>query len=193
MILKLIIILVLLYYLVLLLWFGKNQKDIKPINKTTPKRARSIIGKSTYIVTIPLGTDQTAHQNYAEPMQVDFEMEYDDDEEEEELSIDLELEEIAMLTNEDFKSAQGLSFEEMSEAVEVIQQKETTEEKERQAAQTISLMQQTALFDIMIEQLDGGRQRVADILSKYETGLVNNDSESASANELEEFDLDSYL
>ena len=190
MILKLIIILVLLYYLVLLLWFGKNQKDIKPINKTTPKRARSIIGKSTYIVTIPLGTDQTAHQNYDEPMQVDFEMEYDDDEE---LSIDLELEEIALLTNEDIKSAQGLSFEEMSQAVEVIQQKETTEEIERQAAQTISLMQQTALFDIMIEQLDGGRQRVADILSKYETGLVNNDSESASANELEEFDLDSYL
>ena len=99
MILKLIIILVLLYYLVLLLWFGKNQKDIKPINKTTPKRARSIIGKSTYIVTIPLGTDQTAHQNYAEPMQVDFEMEYDD--EEEDPLIDLELEEIALLTNED--------------------------------------------------------------------------------------------
>ena len=124
-------------------------------------------------------------------MQVDFEMEYDD--EEEDPLIDLELEEIALLTNEDIKSAQGLSFEEMSQAVEVIQQKETTEEIERQAAQTISLMQQTALFDIMIEQLDGGRQRVADILSKHETGLVNNDSESASANELEEFDLDSYL
>ena len=190
MILKLIIILVILYYLVLLLWFRKNQKDIKPINMTTPKRARSIIGKSTYIVTIPLEADQTAHQNYAEPMQVDFEMEYDDDEE---LSIDLELEEIALLANEDVKSAQGLSFEQMSLAVEVIQQKETTEEKERQAAQTISLMQQTALFDIMIEQLDGGRQRVAEMLSKYETGLVQNDSESASANELEEFDLDSYL
>ena len=191
MILKLIIILVLLYYLVLLLWFGKNQKDIKPINKTTPKRARSIIGKSTYIVTIPLEADQTTPQNYAEPMQVDFEIEYDD--EEEDPLIDLELEEIALLTNEDIKSAQGLSFEEMSQAVEVIQQKETTEEIERQAAQTISLMQQTALFDIMIEQLDGGRQRVADILSKYETGLVNNDSESASANELEEFDLGRYL
>ena len=177
--------------MLLLLWFRKKQKDVKPINKIIPKRARSIIGKSTYIVTIPLGTDQTAHQNYDEPMQVDFEMEYDD--EEEDPLIDLELEEIALLTNEDIKSAQGLSFEEMSQAVEVIQQKETTEEIERQAAQTISLMQQTALFDIMIEQLDGGRQRVADILSKYETGLVNNDSESASANELEEFDLDSYL
>lgn len=191
MILKLIIILVILYYLVLLLWFRKNQKGVKPINKIIPKRARSIIGKSTYIVSIPLEADQTAHQNYAEPMQVDFEMEYDD--EEEDPLIDLELEEIALLTNEDIKSAQGLSFEEMSLVVEVIQQEKTTEEKERQVAQTITLMQQTALFDIMIEQLDGGRQRVADILSKYETGLVNNDSESASANELEEFDLDSYL
>lgn len=191
MILKLIIILVLLYYLVLLLWFRKKQKDVKPINKIIPKRARSIIGKSTYIVTIPLEADQTTPQNYAEPMQVDFEMEYD--EEEEDPLIDLELEEIALLTNEDIKSAQGLSFEEMSQVVEVIQQKETTEEIERQAAQTISLMQQTALFNIMIEQLDGGRQRVADILSKYETGLVINDFGDESTKELEEFDLGRYL
>ena len=191
MILKLIIILVILYYLLLLLWFRKNQKDVKPINNIIPKRTRSIIGKSTYIVSIPLEADQTAHQNYAEPMQVDFEIEYDD--EEEDPLIDLELEEIALLTNEDIKSAQGLSFEEMSQVVEVIQQEQTTEEKERQAAQTISLMQQTALFDIMIEQLDRGRQRVEEMLSKYDSGLVNNDSEGASANELEEFDLGRYL
>ena len=191
MILKLIIILVILYYLLLLLWLRKDQNDVKPINKIIPKRARSIIGKSTYIISIPLDPDQTTTENYAEPMQVDFEMEYDD--EEEELSNNLELEEIALFTNEDVKSAQGLSFEEMSQVVEVIQQEQTTEEKERQAAQTISLMQQTALFDIMIEQLDGGRQRVAEMMSKYDKGLVNDDSESASANELEEFDLDSYL
>ena len=191
MILKLIIILVILYYLFLLLWFGKNQKDVKPINKIIPKSARSIIGKSTYIVTIPLEADQTTPENYAEPMQVDFEMEYDD--EEEDPLIDLELEEIALLTNEDIKSAQGLSFEEMFQVVVVIQQEQTTEEKERQAAQTISLMQQTALFDIMIEQLDGGRQRVADMLSKYETELVNNDSESESEKKLEDFDLEMYL
>ena len=92
MILKLIIILVILYYLVLLLWLRKNQKGVKPINKIIHKRARTIIGKSTYIVSIPLEADQITHENYAEPMQVDFEMEYDD----EELSIDLELEEIAL-------------------------------------------------------------------------------------------------
>ncbi len=189
MILKLIIILVLLYYLVLLLWIRKKQKDVKPINKTIPKRAGFIIGKSTYIVTIPLGADQTTPQNYAEPMQVDFEMEYDDDE----LSIDLELEEIALLTNEDVKSAQGLSFEEMSQVVEVIQQKETTEEIERQAAQTISLMQQTALFDIMIEQLDGGRQRVADMLGKYGANTSEHKSETLTPKNLEEFNLNSFL
>ena len=191
MILKLIIILALLYYLVLLLWLRKDQKNVKPINKIIPKRAISIIGKSTYIVSIPLEVDQTTPENFAEPMQVDFEMQYDD--EEEELSIDLELEEIALFTNEDIKSAQGLSFEEMSQAVEVIQQNEATEEIERQAAQTISLMQQTALFDIMIEQLNGGRQRVADMLSKYKTGLAFDDSEKESEKELEEFDLGRYL
>jgi len=191
MILKLIIILVILYYLLLLLWLRKDQNDVKPINKIIPKRARSIIGKSTYIISIPLDPDQTTTENYAEPMQVDFEMEYDD--EEEELSNNLELEEIALFTNEDVKSAQGLSFEEMSLVVEVIQQEKTTEEKERQVAQTITLMQQTALFDIMIEQLDGGRQRVAEMLSKYETGLVENDSGDESAKELEDFDLGRYL
>ena len=179
--------------MLLLLWFGKNQKDIKPINKTTPKRARSIIGKSTYIVTIPLEADQTTPQNYAEPMQVDFEIEYDD--EEEDPLIDLELEEMGLVSTEIFKSAQGLSFEEMSQAIDTIQQvnKSFNDEEERQTVQTISKMQQTALFDIMIEQLDGGRQRVAEMMSKYDKGLVNDDSESASANELEEFDLDSYL
>ena len=179
--------------MVLLLWFRKKQKDVKPINKITPKRARSIIGKSTYIVSIPLGTDQTAHQNYDEPMQVDFEMEYDD--EEEDPLIDLELEEMGLVSTEIFKSAQGLSFEEMSQAIDIIQQvnKSFNDEEERQTVQTISKMQQTALFDIMIEQLDGGRQRVAEMMSKYDKGLVNDDSESASANELEEFDLGRYL
>ncbi len=110
-------------------------------------------------------------------MQVDFEMEYD-----EELSIDLELEEIALLTNEDIKSAQGLSFEEMSQVVEVIQQEQTTKEKERQAAQTITLMQQTALFDIMIDQLDGGRQRVADMLGKYGANTSEHKSETLTPN-----------
>ena len=190
MILKLIIAIIIFYYLVLILWYRKELKEVRSINKIIPKRTISIIGKSTYIVRGPLETEQSIPEDYAEPMQVDFEMEYDDGED---LFVDLELEEIELLTNEEVKSAQGLSFEEMSQAVEVIQQKQTTEEIERQAAQTISLMQQTALFDIMIEQLDGGRQRVSDILSKYETGLVNDDSESASANELEEFDLDSYL
>ena len=126
-------------------------------------------------------------------MQVDFEIEYDD--EEEDPLIDLELEEMGLVSTEIFKSAQGLSFEEMSQAIDIIQQvnKSFNDEEERQTVQTISKMKQTALFDIMIEQLDGGRQRVAEMMSKYDKGLVNDDSESASANELEEFDLDSYL
>ena len=152
------------YSLLLLLWFRKKQKDVKPINKIIPKRARTIIGKSTYIISIPLEINQTTPENYAEPMQVDFEMEYDD----EELYIDWELEEIALLTSEDIRAAQGLSFEEMSQVVEVILQVQTTEKKERQTVQTIYLMKQTALFDIMIEQLNGDRQRVADMLSKYD-------------------------
>lgn len=82
----------------------------------------------------------------------------------------------------------------MSQAVDAIQQNDVSDESERKAVQTITQMQQTDLFELMIEQIDGGRQRVAEMLSRVEK---ENASEYTKQNEhkidLKEFDLDSYL
>ena len=45
----------------------------------------------------------------------------------------------------------------------------------------------------MIEQLDGGRQRVAEMLGKYQTDLDNDNSENESKKEVEDIDLGRYL
>lgn len=127
-----------------------------------------------------------------EPMEVDFDIEYE--EEEEDPTVDLELEEVLLQTDGETHSAQGLSFEEMSEAVDIIQEEDVSEEKERKAVQTISKMQQTALFDIMIEQINDGRQRVAEMLGKYEANSSEDTSEDLiTPEDLEDFNLNSFL
>lgn len=123
-------------------------------------------------------------------MQIDFEMEYDDDEEDD-ILIDLGLEEIGLISNEAIKSAQGLSFEEMSQALDIIQNdnKSIDEYEERQAVQTIAQMQQTELFDIMIEQIAIGKEKVEKMLSKYESELINYNLKST----MNSFDTDKFL
>ena len=55
-------------------------------------------------------------------------------------------------------------------------------------------MQQTALFDIMIEQINDGKQRVDKMLGKYDVNPSEGTSETLiTSKDLEEFNLDSFL
>ena len=196
MILKITIAIVALYYLILTIWFNKKRRPINIDNVIISKKALSIIGKSTYIVdttsTID-NKDQNSEKDF-QPMQIDFEMEYDDDEDD--ILIDLELEEIGLISNEAIKSAQGLSFEEMSQALDIIQNdnKSTDENEERLAVQTIAKMQQTDLLDIMVEQIEGGKQRVSEMLSKIEEINTQKNIEIGKENvDLRGFDLEVYF
>ena len=161
---------VLLYYLILAIWLNKKRRSTNTDNTIISKKALSIIGKSTYIVdtTPTIDSQAQSHEIDLQPMQIDFEMEYDDNEED--ILIDSELEEIGLISNEAINSAQGLSFEEMSQALDIIQNdnKSIEENEERQAVQTIAKMQQTDLFELMIKHIYGGRQRVADMLNRAE-------------------------
>ena len=195
MILKITIAIALLYYLILAIWLNKKRKSINTDNVIISKKALSIIGKSTYIIDTKPTIDYKAqnHEIDLQPMQIDFEMEYDDDEDD--ILIDLELEEIGLISNEAIKSAQGLSFEEMSQALDIIQNDNQIidENEERQAVQTIAKMQQTELFDLMIEQIEGGKKMVGEMLSKYGIEKSNNSNEKAANEEFYRFDLDRYL
>ena len=191
MILKITIVIVVLYYLILTIWFNKKRRSTNADNVIISKKALSIIGKSTYIVDTTSTIDNKAQNSEKDfqPMLIDFEMEYDDDEED--ILIDLELEEIGLISNEAIKSAQGLSFEEMSKALDIIQNenKNIGEYEERQAVQTIAKMQQTDLFDIMIEQIAIGKEKVEKMLSKYESELMNYNLKST----MNSFDMDKFL
>lgn len=195
MILKITIAIVVLYYLILTIWLNKNRKSTNTDSIKISKKALSIIGKSTYIVdATPIIDNQSQNlEKDFQPMQIDFEMEYDDDEEN--IQIDLELEEIGLISNESIKSAQGLSFEEMSQALDIIQNDNQIidENEERQAVQTIAKMQQTELFDIMIEQVARGKARVEEILSRYELDIKDKSYEIREGKKIVGFNINEYL
>ena len=179
-----IFVLLVLYYGIVIFRFKKKQKQEAKPTQTISRRAKSIIGKSTYTGIISASSNQGFKEANQQPLQVDFEMEYDEDEN----ILGLEAEEMELLTQFDSQTAQGLSFEEMSQAVDAIQQNDVSDESERKAVQTITQMQQTDLFDLMIKQIDGGRQRVAEMLSR-----VEKENTSEYNIDLKGFDLDSYL
>ncbi len=185
-----IFVLLVLYYGIVIFRFRKKKRQIAKPTQTISRRAKSIIGKSTYTGIISASSNQGFKEANQQPLQVVFEMEYDEDEN----LLDLEVEEMELLTQFDSQTAQGLSFEEMSQAVEAIQQNDISDESERKAVQTITQMQQTDLFELMIKQIDGGRQRVAEMLTRVEKENTSENTEHNEQNiDLKEFDLDSYL
>lgn len=125
-------------FVLLILYYGivifrlriKKIQTAKP-TKIVLRRAKSIIGKSTYTEINLVSNNQGFKEAKQQPLQVDFEMENDEDED----ILDLEAEEMELLTQFDSQTAQGLSFEEMSQAVDAIQQSDISDESERRAIQ----------------------------------------------------------
>lgn len=121
-------------------------------------------------------------------MDVEFDMEYEDDVENEEP----EEEEIICFMDEELQSAQGISFEEMAQAVQVVHTANVVEEEERKAVQTFSVMEQTNLYDTVIEQINGGRLRVAEMLKKYDYVFIAPPAETTHE-DLSTFDMNDYM
>lgn len=196
---------VILYYLVLLLRFRNRQEtspDEKPENG---KNKGAVVGKSTFQLRQVRTSEATESQSpkpinnasifapqdtedTPQPMDVEFEMEYEEQVTEE----DLEAEEIALVTGGESQSARGISFEEMAQAVQVVRQQEAPEEEERKALQTLSVMQQTSLYDTMMEQINGGMVRVAEMLGKYDAVFIAPPNET-SPEDLQAFDMNDYM
>jgi predicted O-methyltransferase YrrM len=80
----------------------------------------------------------------------------------------------------------------MAQAVRAVQKADAPEEEERQAVQTLSVMQQTSLYDTMIEQINGGRLRVAEMLGKYDFVFASPDTET-TPEDLQAFDMNDYM
>ncbi len=95
----------------------------------------------------------------------DFEMTFDTDEE-----ADYEDEEIAgyMDGDDDTGRATGVSFDELGEAVRTANTDTATETEKRQAAGTLASIEGTNLFDAVVENINGGLAKVAELLGRNE-------------------------
>ena len=196
---------VVLNYLVLFCRFRKKTNNSPSESPGNRKNERAIVGKTTFRLRQVTPYEDTESQlskgidnasifapadteDTPQPMDVEFEIKYEDEVPEDEL----EAEEIALITGGKGQSARGISFEEMAQAVQVVRQQEASEEEERKALQTLSVMQQTSLYNTMMEQINGGMVRVAEMLGKYDAVFIAPPNET-SPEDLQAFDMSDYM
>lgn len=124
-------------------------------------------------------------------IETEFEMEFET--EETDVSPDeIEAEEIACyMGNGEPEMAQGITLGELGQMVQVIQVKQASDTEERQAVQTICRTE-TNLFHSLVEQINGGRSRVTELLQKHEIPVPAT-VPAAGSNEMAAFDMNDFL
>ena len=200
-------------------WFtsGKREPE-QPGSKPTVKTENrdSLVGASRYrmgqmrtngdiLAHLSKGVDnasifvpQSEETEEATPIpqaiDTEFEMEFEaeDAEELDVLQDEIEAEEIACYMGEgEPEMAQGITLGELGQMVQVIQVKQASEAEERQAVQTICRTE-TNLFHSLVEQINGGRSRVAELLQKHEIPVPAT-VPAAGSNEMAAFDMNDFL
>ena len=127
-------------------------------------------------------------------IETEFEMEFETENvQETDVSPDeIEAEEIACYMGDgEPEMAQGITLGELRQMVQVIQIKQASETEERQAVQTICRTE-TNLFHSLVEQINGGRSRVAELLQKYEIPVPAT-VPAAGSNEMADFNMNDFL
>ncbi len=127
-------------------------------------------------------------------IETEFEMEFEaGNVEDTDVSPDeIEAEEIACYMGDgEPEMAQGITLGELAQMVQVIQVKQASETEERQAVQTICRTE-TNLFHSLVEQINGGRSRVAELLQKHEIPMPAT-VPAAGSNEMADFDMNDFL
>ena len=127
-------------------------------------------------------------------IETEFEMEFETEETEDaDVSADeIEAEEIACYMGDgEPEMAQGITLGELAQMVQVIQAEQAPEREERQAVQTICRTE-TNLFHSLVEQINGGRSRVAELLQKHEIPVPVT-VPAAGNNEMADFDMNDFL
>lgn len=140
-------------------------------------------------------SDETVTETPApQAIETEFEMEFEtENTEETDVSPDeIEAEEIACyMGGGEPEMAQGITLGELGQMVQVIQIKQASDTEERQAVQTICRTE-TNLFHSLVEQINGGRSRVAELLQKHEIP-VPAIVPAAGSNEMADFDMNDFL
>ena len=200
-------------------WFtgGKKQPE-QPESKPTVKAGNGdcLVGASRYrmgqmrtngdilghlskgvdnaSIFVPQSEETEEETPAAQAIETEFEMEFEtENTEETDVSADeIEAEEIACYIGEgEPEMAQGITLGELAQMVQVIQIKQASDTEERQAVQTICRTE-TNLFHSLVEQINGGRSRVAELLQKHEIPVPAT-VPAAGSNEMADFDMNDFL
>ena len=142
-------------------------------------------------IFVPQSDETVAETSAAQAIDTEFEMEFEA--EEMDVSADeIEAEEIACYMGDgEPEMAQGITLGELAQMVQVIQIKQASDTEERQAVQTICRTE-TNLFHSLVEQINGGRSRVAELLQKHEIPVPAT-VPAAGSNEMADFDMNDFL
>lgn len=145
-------------------------------------------------IFVPQSDEAVEETPTAQAIDTEFEMEFEmENTEETDVSADeIEAEEIACYMGDgEPEMAQGITLGELGQMVQVIQIKQASETEERQAVQTICRTE-TNLFHSLVEQINGGRSRVAELLQKHEIPVPAT-VPAAGSNEMAAFDMNDFL
>ena len=145
-------------------------------------------------IFVPQSGETVAETPTAQAIETEFEMEFEtEDTEETDVSPDeIEAEEIACYMGDgEPEMAQGITLGELGQMVQVIQINQAYDTEERQSVKTIC-QTETHMFHSLVEQINGGRSRVAELLQKHEIP-VPAIVPAAGNNEMADFDMNDFL
>ena len=199
----------LVYYIALWLWYrytDNRSSEKGTSDKTVPEsqaNGYTLIGASRYKGgQIRTAQDKSGHLPQAVENDTIFAPQADGLTEEtpgyENDEPDYEDEEIAgyMDGDDDTGRATGVSFDELGEAVRTANADNPTEAEQRQAAGTLASIEGTNLYDAVVENINGGLAKVAELLGRNEAELATAAVPAGTGNtskEHEAFDMNDFL
>lgn len=132
----------------------------------------------------------TVFSDSPEFMDLDIEFEYYD---EEELLEEGDLN--CFVDDEATQPATGIPYDEMENLIQVMQQSGSSQEAELNAVNTIQQMDQTELFQLMVSQITGGKERVAEMLNKYNLNAIETNAMSVESHDadFQQFEINNFL
>ena len=97
--------------------------------------------------------------------------------------------------DDDTGLATGVSFDELGEAVRTANADNPTEAEQRQAAGTLASIEGTNLYDAVVENINGGLAKVAELLGRNEAELTTATPAGTGniSEEHEAFDMNDFL